>query len=164
MLMQHKMHFGRRSPHQPNPQQNYYLRQRKAQQQRPVPDQVAASCHALDHVTASSQCTSKTNAIASGASTSPTSKGRERSARSIVFRTLPHRSRFCTRLSLKSRPQRKSPSRRFWLLQFYPAPLFCRRRHQPRRPAQAKNAPLKSLAQTGDLYRYMTKVLAPAFD
>jgi hypothetical protein len=53
MLMQHKMHFGRRSPHQPNPQQNYYLRQRKAQQQRPVPDQVAASCHALDHVTAS---------------------------------------------------------------------------------------------------------------
>jgi hypothetical protein len=42
--------------------------------------------------------------------------------------------------------------------------IFCRRRHQPRRSAQAKNAPLKSLAQTGDLYRYMTKVLAPAFD
>jgi hypothetical protein len=42
--------------------------------------------------------------------------------------------------------------------------IFGRRRLQPRRPAQAKNAPLKSLAQTGDLYRYMTKVLAPAFD
>jgi hypothetical protein len=34
MLMQHKMHFGRRSPHQPNPQQNHQLRQRKAQKQR----------------------------------------------------------------------------------------------------------------------------------
>jgi hypothetical protein len=28
---------------------------------------------------------------------------------------------------------RKSPNRSSWHLQFYPAPVFCRRRHQPRR-------------------------------
>jgi hypothetical protein len=33
---------------------------------------------------------------------------------------------------------RKSPSRCFWHLQFYPTPVFRRRRHQPRRPPLAK--------------------------
>src|SRR6266403_4257524 len=38
--------------------------------------------------------------------------------------------------SQKAKPQsllRKSPSRKFWHLQFYFAPICCPRRHQPRR-------------------------------
>jgi hypothetical protein len=36
---------------------------------------------------------------------------------------------------------RKSPSRGFWHSASYPVPVFCRRRHQPRRPPHAKVKP-----------------------